>query len=135
MCIRDRQRLIANSFQFTESPRTLSNREYVKSKANNVSEFMESEGYIRLKADCEISARELYAIYCMWCEENAQAPVRSRSFSDFLMENQKKYNLEHNNLVTNAAGRRVWGFMGIEALVSPNMNGAMADSPRTYVQD
>ncbi len=96
---------------------------------------MESEGYIRLKADCEISARELYAIYCMWCEENAQAPVRSRSFSDFLMENQKKYNLEHNNLVTNAAGRRVWGFMGIEALVSPNMNGAMADSPRTYVQD
>jgi len=79
--------------------------------------------------------RESYAVYCMWCEENAQAPVRSRSFSDFLMENQKKYNLEHNNLVTNAAGRRVWGFMGIEALVSPNINGIMADSLRTYVQD
>jgi putative DNA primase/helicase len=129
------QRLIANRFQFTESPRTLGNREYVKSKANNAIEFMESEGYIRRKADCEISARELYAVYCMWCGENAQTPVRPRSFSDFLMENLKKYNLEHNNLVTNAAGRRVWGFLGIEALVSPNMNGAMADPLRTYVQD
>ena len=35
------RRLIANRFQFTESPRTLGNREYVKSKANNAIEFME----------------------------------------------------------------------------------------------
>ena len=45
------QRLAANNFRFTESLRTLNNREYVKRDANNAIDFMESTGYIRLKAD------------------------------------------------------------------------------------
>ena len=64
------QRLAANNFKFTESQRTKDNREAVKRDNNNIYDFLESEGYIRLKADGSISSKELYEIYLMWCEEN-----------------------------------------------------------------
>ena len=116
------QRLTANRFQFTESERTRANREYVKRDSNNMIDFMESEGFIRLKADYGASSKEIYETYQMWCEENALTPLKPRSVSDFLVENEKKYNLEHTNTITNSAGRRVWGFLGIEILARPSMN-------------
>ena len=111
------QRLIANSFRFSESDRARANRDIVKQDANNALLFMESEGYISLTENGRISAKELYKIYSIWCEENNFSPLKQRSFSDFLIGNQKKYGIEHNNNQTNAAGRRVWGFSGIEPLL------------------
>lgn len=116
------QRLIANRFQFTESLRTRNNREYVKRDSANLIDFMEDEGYVRLRADYGTSSKEIYDTYVMWCEENALTPLKQRSVSDFLVENEKKYNLEHTNTITNSAGRRVWGFLGIELLVKPYRN-------------
>ena len=127
------QRLVANNFQFTESVRTRENREAVRRDNNNVYEFLESEGYIRLKADAAISSKDCYEIYRMWCEENNLTALKPRSFSDALMAASGKYNLEHCNTVTNPAGRRVWGFMGIEAVVRPHINEFCGDSQRTYV--
>ena len=129
------QRLAANSFRFTESPRTLNNREYVKRDANNAIDFMESTGYIRLKADMSVTSKELYAIYGIWCDENGLTPIRQRSFSDFLMRNLKTYNLEHTNTVTNATGRRVWGYLGIEPLISPRISENWGKSLCTYVPE
>ena len=113
------QRLIRNGFQFTESDRARRNRELVRRDSNNFFDFMEAEDYIRLKADACISSKDLYAIYKMWCEENNLVPLKARSFSDNLIANLKKYNLEHTNNILNAAGRRVWGYLGMEALVRP----------------
>jgi len=113
------QRLAANRFRFTESTRTRTNREYVKRDSNNMIDFMESEGFIRLKADYGASSKEIYETYQMWCEENALTPLKPRSVSDFLVENEKKYNIEHTNTIINSAGRRVWGFLGIEILAKP----------------
>ena len=48
---------------------------------------------------------------------------------------QSKYNLEYCNKITNAAGRRVWGFFGIEAIAKPNINGFSDVSERTYVPE
>ena len=45
------QRLAANNFKFTESDRIRANREAVKRDNNNIFDFMDSEGYIRRKAD------------------------------------------------------------------------------------
>ena len=129
------QRLAANSFRFTESPQTLNNREYVKRDANNAIDFMESSGYIRLKADMSVTSKELYAIYGIWCDENGLTPIRQRSFSDFLMRNLKTYNLEHTNTVTNATGRRVWGYLGIEPLISPRISENWGKSLCTYVPE
>lgn len=129
------QRLVGNKFKFTESERTKANRESVKRDNNNIFDFMESEGYIRLKADASISSKELYEIYRMWCEENSLPPLKSRSFSDSVVANLSRYNLEHTNKITNSAGRRVWGFMGIEAVARPNINGFYDVSPCTYVPE
>ena len=127
------QRLVRNNFKFTESQRTKENRETVKRDNNNVYDFLESDGYIRLKADMSISSKELYAIYRMWCDENNLTPLKSRSFSDSVIACQSKYNLEHCNTVTNSAGRRVWGFMGIEAVARPHINEFSDASQCTYV--
>jgi len=129
------QRLASNNFKFTESERTKANRESVKRDNNNIFDFMESEGYIRLKADASISSKELYEIYRMWCEENSLPPLKSRSFSDSVVANLSRYNLAHTNKITNSAGRRVWGFMGIEAVARPNINGFYDVSPCTYVPE
>ena len=111
------KRLVANHFRFTESPRAIANREVLRQDANNVILFMESTGYIALKPDGRISAKELYKIYCIWCEENSFSALKPRSFSDFLVDNQQRYHIAHNNNQLNAAGRRVWGFSGIEPLL------------------
>ena len=115
------QRLVKNGFQFTESDRAKRNRELVKRDNNNVFDFLESEGYIRLKADASTSSKELYEVYKMWCEENSLNAIKSRGFSDALIANQRRYNLEHTNNIINSSGRRVRGFVGIEALVQPDL--------------
>ena len=111
------QRLVKNGFQFTESDRAKRNRELVKRDNNNVFDFLESEGYIRLKADACTSSKELYEVYKMWCEENSLNAIKARGFSDALIANQRRYNLESTNNIVNSSGRRVRGFVGIEALV------------------
>ena len=127
------QRLVANNFKFTESQRTRENRESVKRDNNNVFDFLESAGYIRLKADATISSKELYEVYQIFCAENGLTALKPRSFSDAVIASQGKYNLAYCNNVTNAAGRRVRGFFGIEALVRPNMSVFSGDPLRTYV--
>lgn len=111
------QRLIANHFHFTESSRAHSNRETIKQDANNALLFMDAIDYIRLIPEGKISSQELYEIYTVWCRENGFSPLKSRSFSEFLIANQKKYGIEHSNNLTNIVGRRVWGFSGIEPVI------------------
>ena len=61
----------------------------------------------------------IFASSIGWHEENSLVPLKARSFNDNLIANLKKYNLEHTNNIVNSAGRRVWGYLGIEALVRP----------------
>ena len=129
------QRLVANNFKFTESDRIRENWEAVKRDNNNIFDFMESEGYIRCKADASISSKDFYEIYRMWCEENSLAPLKARSFSDAMIANAGRFNLEHCNNITNSAGRRVWGFMGVEAVARPHINGFYDVSSCTYVPE
>ena len=111
------QRLVANHFRFTESARSRSNRETIKQDANNVLLFMEAGDYIRLTPEGKVGSQELYEIYTVWCRENGFSPLKNRSFSEFLIANQKKYSIEHSNNLTNLVGRRVWGFTGIKPVL------------------
>ena len=111
------KRLVANHFRFTESVRARSNRETIKQDANNVLLFMEAGDYIRLTPEGKVGSQELYEIYTVWCRENGFSPLKNRSFSEFLIANQKKYSIEHSNNLTNLVGRRVWGFTGIESVL------------------
>ena len=112
------RRLIANNYVFTESERAKASLEEVKKDANNIIEFMRSEEYIRFKADAMITSKNLYAIYQMWCEDNAMKPMAAKTFTYYLRSHEQEYNLEYSNKVTSASGRQVRGFWGIEALVN-----------------
>ena len=72
-------------------------------------------------------------IYLIWCEENSLLPLKSRSFSDGMVANLKKYQLEHSNNIINSAGRRVWGFVGIEAEEGFDKREIYDNSQRTYI--
>ena len=79
--------------------------------------FTEAGDYIRLTPEGKVGSQELYEIYTVWCRENGFSPLKNRSFSEFLVANQKKYHIEHSNNLTNLVGRRVWGFTGIEPVL------------------
>lgn len=111
------QRLVRNSFRFTESDRARLNREMVKRDANNIELFMESQGYIQRDPEAYISSKELARIYNIWCEENAYPPVKSKTLIEYLTANQEKHGIVYSNNVINGAGRRVRGFKGISAIV------------------
>lgn len=80
-----------------------------------------SEGYIAFEQGQTITAKTLYDIYCLWCEDNAFKPRPARSFGMYLIGHQEDYGVEYNNKVTNAQGRRVWGYWGIKPLVTPSL--------------
>ena len=75
-CLEGLRRLIANGYSFTLSERARGNMAEAVSDGNNVVDFMRSEGYIRFRADSEASSRDLYAVYRLWCEDNALNPSR-----------------------------------------------------------
>ena len=114
------KRLIDNNYKFTISEKAKENMTEAVSDGNNIVEFMASEGYFRFKADYEVSTKDLYAVYKLWCEDNSHKPLSERSFSLFLHENEDRYNLEATNNIYLGNGRRVRGFLGIELLVKPD---------------
>ena len=128
------QRLIRQNFKFSESFRIKANRENVKRDNNNVLEFLESEGYLRFRTNASASSKEWYDSYRLWCEENSMTALKSRSFSDALIAVQTKYNLEHCNTIKNSAGRRVWGFTGIEVITKTSYTDEFMEASQcTYV--
>ena len=70
----------------------------------------------KLKADAEASSREIYAVYKLWCEDNALHALSARSLAAFLNENRREYDLEPTNNLYLPGGRRVRGYFGIEVL-------------------
>lgn len=112
------QRLVENDFRFTESERERSNLERVKRDANNMGLFMEASEYIERNVEACISSKDLISIYKLWCEENAELPVKNKTFIEQLKVNQDKYGIEYTNNVMNKACRRVRGFKGLNAVIS-----------------
>lgn len=119
-CLEGLHRLLDNNYRFTISAKSVESKEFAKRNANNVIEFMRSEGYIRLKADATIPSKDLYAIYKMWCEDNGYTTMALRTMSGTLKDHADEFNLEASNKITNSLGKQVNGFWGIEALANPN---------------
>ena len=115
-CLEGLQRLIANNYRFTLSERACENMAKAVNDGNNAVDFMRSEGYIRLKAGAEASSRDVYAVYRLWCEDNALNPLSQRSLCLHLAENQDTYGIEQTNTIYLPGGRRVRGFIGLELL-------------------
>lgn len=113
------QRLIRNGFQFTLSDRAKANMEAAVADGNNIVEFMKSQGYFQFKADSEVSSKDFYEVYRLWCEDNALNPLVQKTLTNYLKQNESLYNLEYTNKVHIGGGRYARGFLGIEVLQRP----------------
>ena len=109
------RRLKDNGWRFTESEDARKSRLMAQAENNNIISFLRSTGYVRFDGESSLSVREAYAIYRFWCEENAMAPLSSRSFSDYLMTNMGALGLKFDYHCINAAGHRVRGYKGLAA--------------------
>lgn len=98
-------------------------------------EIVHSRLPVSYNPDASISSKDFYKIYLLWCEENSLTPLKARSFSDAMVTNAKKFHLEHTNKIINSAGRRVWGFTGVESVFKPDNNGFYDASQCTYVPE
>ena len=114
-CLEGLHRLLKNNYQFTISSKTVENLESVQRNGNNILDFLSSTGYIRFKADGEISSRKLFDIYKQWCEDNTCHSLSAARLSSELAQNELKYNVEATNNIYLPGGKRVRGFVGIEA--------------------
>ena len=117
-CLEGLHRLIGNNYQFSISGKAKENMETVKRSSNNVIEFLQSEGYIRFRADSEASSKAIYEAYTRWCDDNAQKPMSANRVSSELAQNEQLYNVEATNNV-HVGGKRVRGFVGIEVVNPP----------------
>ena len=88
-----------------------------------------------IQQPCHCPHHPLQPFYQIYCTENNLPALKPRSFSEALIACQSRYNLEYCNNVTNAAGRRVRGFLGIEVLVRNHISVFSGDSMRTYVPE
>ena len=113
------RRLIANHYHFTISQRAKDNITSAVREANNILDFLDSEGYVGFKADYEASTKNLYAAYKRWCEDNAENPLSPKSFANQLSQNAERYHLEPVNNLHIGGGKRCRGYMGIYILLSP----------------
>ena len=114
-CLEGLHQLIGNNYQFSISGKARENMETVKRSSNNVIEFLQSEGYIRFRADSEASSKAIYEAYTRWCDDNAQKPMSANRVSSELAQNEWLYNVEATNNV-HVGGKRVRGFVGIEVV-------------------
>ena len=98
-CLDGLHRLLVNNYRFTISDRARENISVVVREANNIVDFLSSAGYVRFKADSEAATRDLYAVYKVWCEDNAENPLSPKSFSGFIAQSADAYRLEATNNV------------------------------------
>lgn len=113
------EKLIANHYHFTISQRAKDNISSAVRDANNILDFLDSEGYVAFKADYEASTKNLYAAYKRWCEDNAENPLSPKSFANQLSQNAERYHLEPVSNLHIGGGKRCRGYMGIYVLLSP----------------
>ena len=121
------RRLISQNYEFTVSPKARENMAEAITEGNNLVEFLASEGYIRLKADYTVSTKDLYAVYCLWCEDNALKPLACNTMSHFLKANGDAYNICETNNLQNERHMRVRGFEGIGILIRPDDRSKIID--------
>ncbi len=106
-------RLITNNYKFTISDRAGENLSQIARNANNIMDFLDSEGYIRFQADLEAPTCKLYDAYHLWCEDNAEKPLGSKSFANRMAQIYSAYNLTDTDSIRLPDGKKCRGYEGV----------------------
>lgn len=122
-CIDGLLRLVKNEYNFTVSLRAETTLNNLQSDENNILQFMADKLYFEQDAteqDC-ISYRDLLDLYKIWCFNNGLEALADRTFSTYLKDNQSKFNIVYDALITipeqvahKTINKRVRGYKGIK---------------------
>ena len=112
-CIEGLERLILQDMKFTMSRRARENLLRSMAQANNITEFLKSEGYIRFDPLGQTTSRALYETYRDWCRDNAYHSLGENSFWSYLNQNLMTYNLEATRSIPIGNEKYARGYKGI----------------------
>lgn len=118
-CLEGLNRLIANNYCFTISARAQENIQSAVKDADNIIDFLGSEGYLSFNEDSQASTKALYDAYKAWCEDNAEITLTPKSFSNQLARHAQTYHLTADNNIYIGRGKRCRGYQGVE-VIDPN---------------
>ena len=90
-CPEGLKRLIARNYEFTISDRANRNLEGAVEESNNIVQFMQSSGYIRLEQGTAARSVHLYTAYKRWCKDNLEIPLSQKTFSQYFIQNAGAY--------------------------------------------
>ena len=113
------RRLLKNDYRFTVSSRTRENLREAMENSNNLIAFMESDGYIRLEEGTTATSKALYDAYQQWCADNAEKPIGTKTFSSYLIENEKRYGIKYSTNIVGGNGKKARGFYGLFTQIRP----------------
>ena len=119
-CLEGLNRLIANDYQFTVSDKAKENIQAVVKDANNILEFLGSEGYLSFHPDSEASTRALYEAYKAWSEDNAEITLSAKSFANQMAQHADAFQLTADNNIYIGRGKRCRGYHGVEVIDPDN---------------
>jgi len=120
-CLQGLKRLIRNGYAFSVSNRMKQNLETVRRDANNIIEFFESTGYIRLEAHTSASSRQLYNAYVKWCSDNAEKPLSDRTFTRWMRGEEERLGIKYDKNIDIGGGKKVRGYRGINVMVNTDL--------------
>lgn len=113
-CLEGLHRLIGNEYKFSISARMRENLEEMKKNDNNIIDFLESDCIKFEKGACAWS-KELLRAYKGWCDENAEVPLRDKTFFSHMMKNRERLGIKDGKNVTKG-GSRARGFYGVRVV-------------------
>ena len=117
-CLKGLRRLIRQGYKFSVSSRMKHNLGTVKREANNIIEFMESTGYIRLEEGTYAASKQIYSAYLKWCADNAEKPLSDRTFTRWLSGEQERLHIRYDKNIDIGGGKKVRGYQGINVMVN-----------------
>lgn len=119
-CLEGLNRLIANNYQFTISDKAKENIRTAVKDANNIIDFLGSEGYLSFNEDSIASTKALYVAYKAWCDDNAEITLSNKSFANQMAQLAERYGLKPNNNIYIGRGKRCRGYNGVEVIDPDN---------------
>jgi len=84
--------------------------------ANNIPEFLTSEGYLTFHENSKAATSDLYVAYKEWCEDNAENALSMKSFANYLSQYSGTYHLTPDNNIYRGKGKRCRGYRGVEII-------------------
>lgn len=119
-CLEGLKRLVANDYRFTISERSKDNINAIVKDANNILEFLASEGYLTFHEDSKAATSDLYTAYKEWCEDNAENALSMKSFANFFSQYAENWHLVPDNNIYRGKGKRCRGYRGVEVIDHDN---------------